>query len=999
MSALALAAVVAVYHASASPPAFTGVFFDGESSDGNHSLLQLLDIARRSLGEGSSTSADAEIQTMPMLYSGVEDGLLEGPTWGAYWTQNSYGTSMTTVPFLGNVALHGLRESQDWWFDNMADGTTPNYKGFSAPDGTMCDNGEPSGCNFKQGDGNVPIHDWTLEETLSGVVMQAELLVINRNLTAIEWNLPRFLRTFNLIEGRRDFAAGGLLFLSGPSSNLLAPSFGGWPLDNGRHAWSWMTGIPVTYAAALIRAIECAKMLPPSTQLPTSAGMWNASQFLSLFEARLLQIRQGLPQLLAPTGDYFVRSMDPNGTMHGVVGAPRHGYFEASPNHDAVALGVVNLTLAQKIVAKMKSLGKLLRPNVFCLPNTDAHGKPSVTGSGAVGYDDMACGYGPKCGGIFNFGTWVNGGVWTTTEGRWLMAAALTGDLDPAFDSMRQMQSLFGSTWRMDNPIVNFGLSPYQPNEDINLTVDNFATAGGLLRGLFAYIYSAVELTLQPLVPDSIVKLKQKFGVLWGAYSLQISTAGVRSSGIKSVSVNGKQLPSSAFNAMALTLTYDALPPATPASIAAVSSEISTDKTELAIVITFTTVGKPRNAPTSDDSSSGRTSGGGGAASVPSTLAPAAPPLSSSSGPVAGGMVAWFHAADLAGAPGSSITSWKNRVSGGPAAAHPGTSSCNSSGAAAAPVVAAAKQGAVFNKSYLCSLLPMSGPRTLVAAFTATVPAADWGCLLCGRGAPGQDASGFDGVAVGPTDGVGGAQVLLDWTGSDDDTHMGYNVAQRPSVAVATFDASSTVSHVDGCIESQQSGHLETSEVAFIGARGDPGFEYGRFFSGTIHELRAFDRVLNASEVLSISAELNAAWKVSAKDAKCSGNRNNTPTHHCTGPISALARSGPPNATLARLEKFVVATAAPPLLTTHAASLARVALSYVRGFKERCARLLNGTVPTLRSFKAEAASLKVMVTTADSAAAGLANFMDHTVSRSKEAVAKDLLAAWAASAR
>ena len=41
--------------------------------------------------------------------------------------QNSYGTSMTTAPFLGDVALHGMRESQNWWFDNMADGSTNNY--------------------------------------------------------------------------------------------------------------------------------------------------------------------------------------------------------------------------------------------------------------------------------------------------------------------------------------------------------------------------------------------------------------------------------------------------------------------------------------------------------------------------------------------------------------------------------------------------------------------------------------------------------------------------------------------------------------------------------------------------------------------------------------------------------------------------------------------------------------------------------------------------------
>ena len=77
--------------------------------------------------------------------------LLFCPSPGAYWTQNSYGTSMTTVPFLGDVALHGLRESQNWWLDNMADGTTSNYHHgsdptFSAPDGTMCDNGEPDGC-------------------------------------------------------------------------------------------------------------------------------------------------------------------------------------------------------------------------------------------------------------------------------------------------------------------------------------------------------------------------------------------------------------------------------------------------------------------------------------------------------------------------------------------------------------------------------------------------------------------------------------------------------------------------------------------------------------------------------------------------------------------------------------------------------------------------------------------------------------------------------------
>ena len=32
-------------------------------------------------------------------------------------------------------------------------------------------------------------------------------------------------------------------------------------------------------------------------------------------------------------------------------------------------------------------------------PNTDATGKPSTTGAGGIGYDDMVCGDGESCGG------------------------------------------------------------------------------------------------------------------------------------------------------------------------------------------------------------------------------------------------------------------------------------------------------------------------------------------------------------------------------------------------------------------------------------------------------------------------------------------------------------------------------------------------------------------------------------------------------------------------
>ena len=75
-------------------------------------FFELVSYARRSLGETNASDADAVYQTMPMLYSGSQDGLLEGPTWGAYWTQNSYGTAMTTMPFLGDVAFKGKAKSR-----------------------------------------------------------------------------------------------------------------------------------------------------------------------------------------------------------------------------------------------------------------------------------------------------------------------------------------------------------------------------------------------------------------------------------------------------------------------------------------------------------------------------------------------------------------------------------------------------------------------------------------------------------------------------------------------------------------------------------------------------------------------------------------------------------------------------------------------------------------------------------------------------------------------
>ena len=59
--------------------------FDGRcySGEGNEAYLQLLDTACRVF------HPDPEYQNISMLYTPVWNGFVEGPTWGAWWIQNS----------------------------------------------------------------------------------------------------------------------------------------------------------------------------------------------------------------------------------------------------------------------------------------------------------------------------------------------------------------------------------------------------------------------------------------------------------------------------------------------------------------------------------------------------------------------------------------------------------------------------------------------------------------------------------------------------------------------------------------------------------------------------------------------------------------------------------------------------------------------------------------------------------------------------------------------
>jgi len=469
--------------------------------------------------------ADPELQHLAMLYTPAWNGFVEGPTWGAWWIQNSYGPTYCGLPFFEEPLVRFLQNAQDLWFDQMGDGKRVwkwRDQELVIPDGQLCDAASPDWYMPKQGDGRVDIHDWGIEFTAAGMVMQAELLLISRDRSALERYLPKLERSADLLESRRDPANN--LFWAGPAGNLLAPSYAGWRKPDGTYGQAYLAGLSISTIAALDRLIELEKL----------AGRGEAA---TRYAQRREQARQGLARLTTEEG-YFIKSLDPDGTRHGVYGAERHGYFEAVCNHDAICFRVVDDEQAERIYRKIAAIPGL-RPHGFILTSC-----PSL--------DDM---YTPPTSWLWQFGTWVNGGHWSTCEARMIMGYYRVGQFEDARRSMRQLLR-FARAFRMDNPLVDFGAAVYQPREAINLCYDSFGPPTAMLRGLFEYLYGAEGLTLLPHIPPSIIRLEQHFPVRFGRKRLYLSTTGTGP--VKTVTVNGQAW--SAFDGRSVSLPYARTP-------------------------------------------------------------------------------------------------------------------------------------------------------------------------------------------------------------------------------------------------------------------------------------------------------------------------------------------------------------------------------------------------------------------------------------------------------
>lgn len=575
---------------------------------------------------------------------------------------------------------------------------------------------------------------------------------------------------------------------------------------------------------------------------------------------------------------------------------------------------------------------------------------------------------GKTCGGIFTYGTWVNGGVWTTTEARAILAYYRTGRQALAADSMENMVNKFAADWRMDAPLPNFGTAVWFAEDPINLTIDAFGVAAAFLRGLFESVYTASALFIVPHLPANITSLELKFPIRWGAYRLYVSTSGLPTSGIASATLNGTAIvaPLGTVNATTIALHYLDMPLASPAAAASVTSDISTAADSLGLHITFRQAAPKNKAPTT---------------TTPKTAAPAAKPA------------LWLDATSLSATlrPGDNVTVWPNMAT----AASPlsnATGDCAGVGGST-PVFTGTAVHFDGTSSRLCGSLALAPTKTVFAVFKATGPAggiysavfhddSERGLTVtpsgCSKGYPAGPA---------PCNASSPQYLCIDWSGSE---NIGVtDVTQRLVAAEVAYGPGTASSWVSGCPQQQPSESVRpvaagASANFIVGMRGG----YERYFNGDVAEILVYNRTLSPADESATRAYLMDKYSIEAK-VNCT---KPLPTVNCT---SFQATYGPNASLVMAAASFVDSASAGGLKETVPVEMAQAASQYLAGFRQRCREINNGTLVALPSAAARVAALKLLLGTAGQLLVGVNNTLhNYRLSYRNSTLAQELAALW-----
>jgi len=493
------------------------------SGNGDIVKLELLDKSF------SMLHSSPVLPNLKMVYKSKIDMFSEGFIWGAnWWIQNSYGFTLGAIPLLAPHWAQILQRSYDAFWNRIGDGkrigadgvdkcnqdNVPNVLSFCAPDGSLGDTVFENGIVYRQGDGDMDAYDWFYEGTAAGVNMQADILLFDRRKDQLEKYIPLMWRSLNFIERTR--TENGL-FLVGAASNLLAPSYGGsYNEQTGEIGKGYLTGLAVTYAAALKKFIELLKMT-------------GDTEGCAECQKRLDRTLQALPLVLTDEG-YLAKSMDPDGTLHGVYGAKKYGYLEAVCNVDAIAGSVVSDTVANSIYRKIAAVEGIRPVGAICTnyPHLDDTLISYQTGNRGPNSLELA----PK----LLSGDWVDGACWATVEGRAILAYLHLDQYEDAFKAA-DCYMKWAEEYRQDAPLTQWGYNTNnwwaKENDDytvcerpVAVMIDNFAPVTCLLRGIFEYTANAKGLLITPHIPDSITEYVQHEPIWFAGCKIYISYKG-----------------------------------------------------------------------------------------------------------------------------------------------------------------------------------------------------------------------------------------------------------------------------------------------------------------------------------------------------------------------------------------------------------------------------------------------------------------------------------------
>ncbi len=480
------------------------------SGSGDTDYLELLD---KSL---AMFTPQADLPFFQMLLCPEYKTLKEGFMWGnGWWIQNSFGFSKNAIAFLSPFWLEIVQNSYDLFWDRIGDGKRwgsdsgtweegqPHYFKLVAPDGSLGDAVEPGkAIIYKQFDGKTDLHDWFYETAAAQLMIQSDILLRKHSSEQVQKYLPLMERTCAFIERTRDPIND--LFLVGPASNLLAPSYGGsFDETTGTVGKGYLTGLSVTYAGALKLLVEVCKLAKENEK--------------AAYYDELKKRTENSLKLLLTEENYLAKSMDPDGTKHGVFGAQKFGYLDGVTNIDAIAWEAVSTEIQESIYNKINSIN--IRPFDFLQNNAPA-------------LDDTYVDYlKEQKKGLFDFGTWVDGGCWGTVEGRAMLAYSRLKQFDVIRRSVKRSTE-WAEDYRMDAPFSNCGENTYNPWSDrkdkseVSVMIDNFAIPAGMLRGVFDVKYDHAGISFTANLPDEMNRYTQKCPYYFGDKQLYFTVTG-----------------------------------------------------------------------------------------------------------------------------------------------------------------------------------------------------------------------------------------------------------------------------------------------------------------------------------------------------------------------------------------------------------------------------------------------------------------------------------------